>query len=134
MRDKKHKFTDIDLSFSRNPITGDIPRKTDYEAVKRSIRNLVLTNKYERPFQPGLFGGITDQLFELAGPFAVIETKDRIKQVIQDFEPRAIVQDVTVAIVASLESAPNKMIATITFRLANDDRIETLNLALERLR
>ena len=130
MREKKYKFTDLDLSFTRNPITGDIPRKTDYEAVKRSIRNLVLTNKYERLFQPGIFAGITDQLFELAGPFAVIETKDRIKQVIQDFEPRAIIQDVTVGIVAETQN----MLCTITFRLENDDRLETLNVSLERLR
>jgi len=130
MRDKTYKFSDLDLAFTRNPITGDVPRKTEYEAVKRSIRNLVLTNKYERLFQPGIFAGITDQLFELAGPFAVIETKDRIKQVIQDFEPRAVVQDVTVAIVAETHN----MLCTITFRLENDDRVETLNLALERLR
>ena len=130
MRDKKYKFSDLDLSFTRNPITGDISLKTDYEAVKRSIRNLVMTNQYERLFQPTIYGGITDQLFELSGPFAVIETKDRIKQVIQDFEPRAILQDVTVAIVAETQN----MLCTITFRLENDDRIETLNLALERLR
>lgn len=130
MRDKKHKFSDLDLSFTRNPITGDVPRKTDAEAVKRSIRNLVLTNKYERLFQPGLFGGITDQLFELAGPYAVIETKDRIKQVIEDFEPRAVLDDVTVGI----RSDTHDMICTITFRIENDDRLETLNLALERLR
>jgi len=130
MRDKKYKFTDLDLSFTRNPITGDVPLKTDYEAVKRSIRNLVMTNQYERLFQPTIYGGITDQLFELAGPFAVIETKDRIKQVIQDFEPRAVVQDVTVAVLADT----HQMEATVTFRLTNDDRIETLNLALERLR
>ena len=130
MRDKKYKFSDLDLSFTRNPITGDVPLKTNHEAVKRSIRNLVMTNKYERPFQPGLFGGITDQLFELAGPFAVIETKDRIKEVIQDFEPRAVVEDVRVAIM----SDTHQMVATIIFRLENDDRIETLNLALERLR
>ena len=130
MREKKYKYSDVDLSLVRNPITNDVPRKTDYEAVKRSIRNLVLTNKYERPFQPTLFCGISDQLFELAGPFAVLETKDRIKQVIEDFEPRAIVQDVRVAILANT----NTMQATIIFRLENDDRIETLNLALERLR
>ena len=130
MRDKKYKFTDLDLSFTRNPITGDVPLKTDYESVKRSIRNLVMTNKYERLFQPTIFGGITDQLFELAGPFALVETKDRIKQVIQDFEPRAVVQDVRVAIIADT----HQMQATIIFRLENDDRIETLSLGLERLR
>lgn len=130
MRDKTYKFSDLDLSFTRNPITGDVPLKTDYEAVKRSIRNLVMTNKYERLFQPTIFGGITDQLFELAGPFALVETKDRIKQVIQDFEPRAVVQDVRVAIIADT----HQMQATIIFRLENDDRIETLSLGLERLR
>ena len=130
MRQKKYKFSDLDLSFSRNPITNDVPRKTDYEAVKRSIRHLVLTNKYERPFQHTIFGGITDQLFELAGPFADIETKDRIKQVIQDFEPRAIIEDVRVAILADTHT----MEVSIIFRLENDDTIETLNLALERLR
>ena len=58
------KYSDLDLDFLPNPITKDVPLKYDVEAVKRSIRSLVFTNKYERLFQPDIDAGIHKLLFE----------------------------------------------------------------------
>ena len=56
------RWSDLDLDFKAHPVTKDIVTKNDVEAVKRSIRNLILTNRYERPFQPELDGGVTRHL------------------------------------------------------------------------
>ena len=59
-------WADLDLDFTKHPITKDVVRKTNVEAVKRSVRNLVRTNRYERPFHPEIDGGVTDHLFGLS--------------------------------------------------------------------
>ena len=57
------RWADLDLDFTAHPVTKDIVLKKDVEAVKRSVRNLILTNKYDRPFQPNIDGGVTRHLF-----------------------------------------------------------------------
>ena len=57
------EWSDLDLDFTKHPVTKDIVRKTNVEAVKRSVRNLILTNRYERPFHPEIDGGVTRHLF-----------------------------------------------------------------------
>ena len=65
-------YSDLDLDFTRNPVTSDVVKLTDVEAVKRSVRNLVNTNKGERPFHPEIGCGIRGLLFEPAGPLTSI--------------------------------------------------------------
>ena len=57
-------YKDLNLNFTRNPVTGDVATVTDVNAVKRSIRNLLLTNHYDRPFHPEVGSGIPNLLFE----------------------------------------------------------------------
>ncbi len=61
---KTNRFSDIDLNFTRNPISGDVNILTDDIAIKRSVRNLVLTSRFERLMQPDVECRISDQLFE----------------------------------------------------------------------
>ena len=61
----KNKYSDLDLFFNAHPITKDITVKTDTDAIKRSVKNIVLTNYYERPFKPSLGGGVRNLMFEL---------------------------------------------------------------------
>ena len=82
---RKHR--DLDLFFSRKQGSGDVNRITDVEAVKRSVRNLVLTNFYEKPFHPEIGSGVRDMLFENMSPAVVLAKK--IEDVIENFEPRA---------------------------------------------
>ena len=83
------RWSDLDLDFIKHPTTNDIVRKTDVEAVKRSVRNLILTNRYDRPFQPEIDGGVTRYLFELATPSTKADIEYAIKNTIANFEPRA---------------------------------------------
>ena len=91
------RWSDLDLDFNAHPVTKDISTKTDVESVKRSIRNLILTNKYERPFQPQIDGGVTRHLFELATPLTYSDIESTIKNTVSNFEPRAEVISVDVS-------------------------------------
>lgn len=81
-------YSDIDLLFSAHPITGDVSRRLDSDAIKRSIKNIVLTNYYERPFKPSLGGGLRNMLFELDTDRRLQRVQNNLKKTIESFEPR----------------------------------------------
>jgi len=83
------QYRDLDLFFSRKNGTNDITKITDIEAVKRSVRNLILTNFYEKPFHPEIGSGIRDMLFENMTPITAVVLARKVEDVIENFEPRA---------------------------------------------
>ena len=85
-------YKDLNLNFTRNPVTGDVATVTDVNAVKRSIRNLLLTNHYERPFHPEIGSDIPALLFENFGPITGNQLSRNIEEMILNFEPRARVE------------------------------------------
>ena len=124
------RWADLDLDFGAHPVTKDVVLKRDVEAVKRSIRNLILTNKYERPFQPNIDGGVTRHLFELSTPHTKHDIESAIRNCISNYEPRAEVTDVFVT--GDLDN--NGFNVTIEFRVINTPIPVTIELFLERLR
>ena len=124
-------YKDLNLNFTRHPVTGDITKVTDIDAVKRSVRNLVLTNHYERPFRPEIGSNIRATLFEPMTPFTANLLTRQIKDVIENFEPR--VELVTIKADPNLDR--NAYDVAITFNVVNaeTDLIE-LDLLLERIR
>ena len=122
-------FTDIDVNMTLHPQTGDLVLKYDINAIKRSIKNLLTTNLYERPFKPSIGIDLRGMLFELstAGTDAVVLEADII-QLINNFEPRANVTDV----VSSLFG--NDLNVTVYMTIANDPRPQELTVSLERVR
>ena len=83
------QYKDLDLFFSKKQGSKDVNKITDIEAVKRSIRNLVLTNFYEKPFHPEIGSGVRDMLFENMTPITAVVLSRKIEDVIENFEPRA---------------------------------------------
>ena len=124
------RWADLDLDFTAHPVTKDIVLKKDVEAVKRSIRNLILTNKYDRPFQPDIDGGVTGHLFELSTPHTIHNIESAIRNCISNYEPRAEVIDVFVT--GALDN--NGFQVTLSFRVINTPDPVTVELFLERLR
>lgn len=120
-------YTDIDLSFEKHPVTGDIPIKRDASAVKASLQNIILTNFYERGFNVSFGANVRGQLFELIDPITTHEIKNEIRVAVENFEPRAELKEVIVY------SEGNKLTATISFYILNRDTPEELSIALERL-
>ena len=83
------QYTDLDLFFGKKTSDSDISKVTDVQAVKRSIRNLVQLNTYEKPFRPEIAGGIREMLFEPMSPLVAVIIARKIEDVIINFEPRA---------------------------------------------
>ena len=83
------QYRDLDLFFSRKQGSDDVNKVTDIEAVKRSVRNLVLTNFYEKPFHPEIGSGVRDMLFENMSPVTAVVLARKVEDVIENFEPRA---------------------------------------------
>ena len=88
-------YSDIDLLFERRP-SGDIYRKTDADAVKQSVKNIVSTNRYEKPFEIFYGANITGMLFELAEVGMATHIEDQIKSALEQYEPRAKILNIDV--------------------------------------
>ena len=87
-------YKDLNLNFDINPITSDVTTVTDVNAVKRSVRNLLVTNHYDRPFHPELGSNVQDLLFENFGPITGNQLSRQIEEIIGNYEPRARVETV----------------------------------------
>jgi len=127
---RKSDYSDLDLNFGMHPVTGDITKKVGVEAIARSVRNLIFTNFYDRPFNPQIGSNAQKLLFENIDMMTANLLKDAIIQVIQNFEPRAQVIDVVV------QSRPdeNGYTARIAFRPINRTEPYTITVFLERIR
>jgi len=90
-------YKDLDLDFFAHPTTKDVQKKTGTEAIKRSVRNLIFTNFYDRPFQSYIGSDVRALLFENANPFTAVLLQDAITLCLQNFEPRVKVQNVVVS-------------------------------------
>jgi phage baseplate assembly protein W len=123
-------YSDIDFTFTKKPVTGDIALGYDSQAVIRSIRNLLLTKRYERPFNPNLGSNIDALLFEMVSPVTASSLESEIRNVIDNYEPRAQVSDLIV------KSNPDGHAynVTITFYIENATQPTTVTLLLERNR
>lgn len=124
------RFSDLDLDFTINPLTKDVSLKYDAEAVKRSLRNLIFTQRYERLFQPDINSGINNILFENFGSIQVVSLRNRIEQTIVNFEPR--VTEVIVNVYENQEL--HYLTVEIQFRVRNVPGLQELSLDLQRVR
>ena len=87
-------YKDLNLNFTTNPVTSDVTTLTDVNAVKRSVRNLLLTNHYDRPFHPEIGSNIQNILFQNFGPITGNQLSRAIEEMLANFEPRARVETV----------------------------------------
>ena len=89
------QYTDLDLFFGKRASNNDIGTITNVQAVKRSIRNLVQLDQFEKPFHPEIASNVRGMLFELMTPITSLMIARMVEDVITNFEPRAILQAVT---------------------------------------
>ena len=124
-------YSDLDLFFGKKSSDRDVSVVTDVQAVKRSIRNLVLLNTYEKPFHPEISSGVRDMLFELMSPVTAVVLARQIENVIENFEPRARL--VGVRTLPNYDR--NSYAVTIEFYVVNTPtELVDLTIFLERLR
>jgi len=123
-------YSDIYKDLTQNPTTGDLALRRDEEAVKESIKNLILTDKGERLMQPLIGGNIRAMLFENLTPAVLKMIEQQIATTIEEYEPRAELIDVEVK--STIDD--NKVEATIRFYITNIAQPIQFNVFLERIR
>lgn len=123
-------FSDLDLNFTPHPVTGDLVRKFDDNAIKQSVKNLIMTKNHERPFHSEIGSPIPALLFEPLTPVTALMVRRSIIDLISNFEPR--VDLLSVDVIPSEDN--NSLYVSITFKIVNSERPVTLDLALERTR
>lgn len=122
-------YRDLDVTFAAKP-SKEISVKKDAAAVKQAVKNLILTNYFEKPFQPFFGGNVRGLLFELADDVTAIEVEEQIASAITQYEPRAQIININV------DSQPdrNSIAVTVTFKVVNTQEIVTFTTNLSRLR
>lgn len=127
---RKRDFADLDLDFMPHPTTGDVMKKTGVDAIKRSVRNLIFTNFYDRPFRSYIGSGALKLLFENMNPITANFLNNAIIEVIQNYEPRVRVDDLRV----NFDYDNNGYNVTLYFTILNRNEPAVINLFLERIR
>jgi len=123
-------YKDLDLDFTRNVVTNDVVKIEDVNAVKRSVKNLIQTNHYERPFHPELGCGIRELLFENFTPLTGIFIRRKVEEVITNYEPRARLSQVTV----NEQPDRNGIQVTVYFYVMNIPEPVSVTTLLQRIR
>ena len=125
------QYADLDLLYGKKSTDRDVSEVTDIQAVKRSIRNLILLNTYEKPFHPEIASGVRDMLFELMSPVTGAILSRQVESVIENFEPRARLTRVS----AIPNYDNNSYSISIEFYVVNTPtELVELTIFLERLR
>lgn len=127
---RKKDFADLDLDFMPHPTTGDVMKKTGVDAIKRSVRNLIFTNFYDRPFRSYIGSGALKLLFENMNPITANFLNNAILEVIQNYEPRVRVDD----LIVNFDYDNNGYNVTLYFTILNRNEPAVINLFLERIR
>ena len=123
-------FSDLDLDFIPHPTTKDVVKKTGIDALKRSVRNLILTNFYDRPFRSYIGSNAQKLLFDNASPIVANFLKDAINEVLTNYEPRIAVRGIQV----NFDPDNNGYNTVIAFSIVNNNLPVVINLFLERIR
>lgn len=123
-------YSDLDLTFTKRPVVGDVALKYDTQAVLNSIRNLVSTNHYERLFNPDLGSNIQALLFENMTPMVSSSLEREITNLIETYEPRVKLHKVSVI----ANESKNTYEVSVTFFIENATQATTATLLLERVR
>ena len=89
-------YSDLDLTFNPHPVTGDLMINTGNIAISRALKNLLLTNRYEKPFKPKYGSNVVALLFEPMTPFTASTLESEITYTIRNYEPRVTIDKITV--------------------------------------
>jgi len=125
---RSRSFTDLLISMQRNPFTYDVYTVKNDNAIKQSVKNLVLTTPGEKPFQPLVGSRVSQMLFEPLDAFTADTIKDEIINTINQYEPR--VQLTSVDVTPIYEG--NKLNVTIEYRIVGLPIVETISFVLQR--
>ncbi len=127
---KTVQFKDLDITFARHPVTKRLNLLKNEDAVKRSVRNIILSNRYERPYKPSLGANIRNKLFENWDSTTEYVIRKDIETAISNYEPRADIQEINVV----FDEGRHRLLIDITFFILNQPNPVSLNFYVERTR
>lgn len=127
---KKKPWSDLDLSLKIHPIRKDIIPLKDDAAIKNAVKNLLISNFYERPFQDDLGANLRGLLYEPADVITEIELRDNIYDVLSKYEPRISVTSIGITDLSDI----NSYNVTVYFNIKEYDSADTVEIVLRRLR
>jgi len=122
---------DLDLNFTKHPITGDVAKTTGIEAIKRSVRNIILLNKGDKPFHPEISTDTSSQLFENMTIFTGSDLRSRITSTVNKYEPRVLIQEVKIQVKPDTNDI--NILVRISFNNISSPPV-TLPITLKRIR
>lgn len=123
-------FKDLDLNFTAHPVKKDVAKVINEYAIINSVKHLVLTNFYEKPFQPEIGSNVRRLLFENVDAFVAAQLENAISETITNFEPRVRISKITA--VASPDE--NRYNIQLEFFIINQTTPITIRFFLERIR
>ena len=126
----KRTYKDINFDFTANPVTGDVATVKDTVSVKRGIRNVLLTENYERLFNPEFGSGVKNILFEPMTPITAQRLEDEVASAIKAWEQRAEIININVI----SEEEYNRYRVSVKFRINNSIETEQVDVFLSRER
>lgn len=123
------RYTDVSFSFKKHPITNDLEVKNNNESIKQSLKNLCLLKPYDVPMHPEIFG-IGDMLFEPIDSVSTFQMKQRLRTLIENYEPRIELEDI------EIDEQPNANGITIIFKyyIVNTNQLESSTIYIDRIR
>jgi len=127
---RKKDYSDLDLDFMPHPSTKDVMKKTGVDAIKRSVRNLLLTNFYDRPFQSYIGSNALKLLFDNATPITSNFLDNAVRETLRTFEPRIRVEDLEI----KFDNDNNGYNLKLYFTILNRNEPAVITLFLERIR
>ena len=128
-------YSDLDLDFIAHPTTGDVVKKTGIDAIKRSIRNLIFTNFYDRPFRSYIGSNAQKMLFDNINPMTATHLKNSIMETIINHEPRARLYDEgNDGVLVKIDPDNNGYVVSITFTEVSRSQPVNISFILERIR
>ena len=124
----KESFSDLDLTFTAHPGTGDIVTKKDANAIRQSIKNILLTNHYERPFKPNFGADLRGMIFEANDPIIGQRIKERIVEEIKILEPRVGRANINVI------QNDNTINVNVAYTISGSSSVQEVEFTLSRVR
>jgi phage baseplate assembly protein W len=133
---KKITYKDFDISFRRHPSTGKLLVKKDDDVVKQAVKNLILTDKYERPYHPEFGGNIRARLFDNFDSISKEDFQNKINTAIENYEPRVqlISEDDKPTVTIGEFQDENRLFVTVRFRNVSTLNDIALDINLNRVR
>jgi phage baseplate assembly protein W len=123
------QYIDLDAAFTYNPRTRDVATKTDDNAIRNALRNLIYTKNYERPFQPDLGSQVSNLLFEQLDDFSIALAQRVLTDTIQKYEPRIEVINIQVS-----GGETNDLFIQIDYKIKNTQSVSTFTTTFTRVR